>query len=140
MKKYLLSVICVLVFSSVSFASESLNIAKRGKQTITFDPIEVTAGSLETQIIIIKSGISNIFTNTTGFADIAGSYGKYKRQLPITSTFDNPSHYFIVSIAYSKNDKSIICLQECWNTSNDTYEFPELQFDLEWYLLKNKPL
>lgn len=114
------------------------HIAKRGKQTITFQSIEVPAGSIETQFVVIQSSISNIFTNITGFADIGGSYGKYKRQLPITSSLDNPSHYYTISIAYSKNDKSIICLQECWNTSSETYEFPELQFDLEWYLLKNK--
>ena len=138
MKKYLLSIALVFVFYSASLASENLGIVKRDKQSITFEPIEVAAGSIETQFIVIKSGVSNIFTNVTGFADIAGSYGQYKRQLPITSTFNNPSHYFTVSIAYSKSDKSIICLQEFWNTSSDTYEFPELQFDLEWYLLKNK--
>lgn len=138
MKKYLLSIALVFVFCSASLASENLGIVKRGKQSITFEPIEVAAGSIETQFIIIKSGVSNVFTNVTGFADIAGSYGQYKRQLPITSTFNNPSHHFTVSIAYSKSDKSIICLQECWNTSDESYEFPELQFDLEWYLLKNK--
>lgn len=138
MKKHLLSIAFVFVFCSASIAGESLGIVKRGKQAITFDPIEVAAGSIETQFIIIKSGVSKTFTNVTGFADIAGSYGKYKRQLPITSTFNNPSHHFTVSVAYSENDKSIICLQECWNTSDEDYEFPELQFDLEWYLLKNK--
>ncbi len=140
MKKYLLSLAFVFVFCSVSFAGEALSIVKIGKQSITFEPIKVAAGSIETQIIIIKSGVSNVFTNVTGFADIAGSYGQYKRQLPITSTFNNPSHYFTVSIAYSKSDKSIICLQECWNSSEEDYKFPELQFDLEWYLLKNKSL
>lgn len=139
MRKYLIILFLVLSFAtSQSFAAENLNIAKRGKQTITFDPIEVSAGSIESQFVIIKSNISKIFTNTTGFADIGGSYGKYKRQLPITSTFDNPAHHFTVSIAYSENDKSIICLQECWNSSDEDYEFPELEFDLEWYLLKNK--
>ena len=140
MKKYL-AVFCfalIFILNSNAIANEHLQIVKKGKETITFNPIEVQGGSLETQFVIIKSNINNIFTNVTGFADIAGSYGSYKRQLPITSTFNNPSHYFTVSIAYSKSDKSIICLQECWNTSNDTYEFPELQFDLEWYLLKNK--
>ena len=126
------------MFCSVSIAGESLGIVKRGKQTITFDPIEVAAGSIETQIVIIKSGVSKIFTNVIGFADIAGSYGKYKRQLPITSTFNNPSHRFTISVAYSESDKSIICLQECWNLSEENYEFSELKFDLEWYLLKNK--
>ena len=138
MKKLLLSFALVFALCPVSVAGESLGIVKRGKQTITFDPIEVTAGSIETQVIIIKSGVSKIFTNITGFADIAGSYGKYKRQLPITSTFDNSSHHFTVSVAYSESDKGIICLQECWNSSEENYEFPELQFDLEWYLLKNK--
>ena len=133
-----MSIAFVLIFCSFAFPSENLSIVKRGKQTITFDPIEVTAGSIETQVIIIKSGVSKIFTNITGFANIAGSYGKYKRQLPITSTFNNPSHHFTVSVAYSESDKSILCLQECWNSSEENYEFPELQFDLEWYLLKNK--
>jgi len=138
MKKYLLLIAFMFVFCSFASASETLSIVKRGKQSITFEPIEVASGSIETQFIVIKSGIKNIFTNVTGFANIAGSYGQYKRQLPITSTFNNPSHYFAVSIAYSKDDKSIICIQECWNTSDESYEFPELQFDLEWYLLKNK--
>lgn len=138
MKKLLLSIAFVFVFCPVLLAGESLGIVKRGKQSIVFDPIEVAAGSIETQFIIIKSGINKTFTNVTGFADIAGSYGKYKRQLPITSTFNNPSHHFTVSVAYSASDKSIICLQECWNSSEEDYEFPELQFDLEWYLLKNK--
>lgn len=138
MKKYLLSIAFLFVFCSTSIAGESLGIVKRGKQAITFDPIEVAAGSIETQFIIIKSGVSKTFTNVIGFADIAGNNGKHKRQLQITSAFDNPSHYFTVSIAYSEIEKSIICLRECWNSSDEDYEFPELQFDLEWYLLKNK--
>ena len=138
MRKYLLSIVFVLIFCSFALASENLTIVKRGKQSITFDPIEVTAGSLEAQVIIVKSGVNKIFTNIIGFADIAGNYGSYKRQLPTTSTFNNPSHHFTVSVAYSEIDKSIICLQECWNLSDENYEFPKLEFDLEWYLLKNK--
>ena len=84
MRKYLLSITFVLMFCSFAFASENLNIVKKGKQSITFDPIEVTAGSIEAQVIIVKSGISKIFTNIIGFADIGGSYGQYKKAMTVS--------------------------------------------------------
>ena len=138
MKKYLLSVILILLSCHTSFASENLVIIKRDKKTITFNSIEVEQGSIKSQINIVRPNINSIFTNVIGFANIAGNYGQYKKQLPITASTGNTSHYYTISIAYSKQDKSIICIQECWNNSSETYEFPELDFNLEWYLIKNK--
>lgn len=125
----------VLFVSTTTLFADRVKINDKGIVDVEFESIEVGAGSFDSQIFIIGN-IESEIRGVMGFADIGGDYGSYERQLPITSTYDNPAHYFTVSLAYSESDKAVICIRECWNNSEEDYEFPGLYFELRWLILK----
>ncbi|MBE7547235.1 MAG: hypothetical protein HS127_08920 [Planctomycetia bacterium] len=68
----------------------------KGIVDVEFESIEVGAGSFDSQIFIIGN-IESEIKGVIGFADIGGDYGSYERQLPITSTYDNPALLYYCS-------------------------------------------
>ena len=93
------------------------------------------AGGYNSSIVTIKGDIGIATARgVIGHSDIGGSYGLYRRPLPIRSGYGN-SESFEVSIAYSPNDGAIICISQAWNWGAGTQTVNALNFNLAWYLL-----
>ncbi|MCF6147265.1 MAG: hypothetical protein E3K37_01255 [Candidatus Kuenenia sp.] len=135
MRKCGVLIILLCLFITNNVFGERLHIKNKEDISVLFDAMEVGAGSFDSQIFYVKN-IDTKIKGVIGFADIGGGYGSYERQLPITSTYDNSSHYFVVSLAYSATDKAMICIRECWNNSDGDYKFPELDFVLKYAIIK----
>lgn len=128
--KIFICAIWLCLFSFPLFAEDFLQLVDKGRKTVEFESVEVGATTTETQVIAIKQ-IKKKRIGAIGFIE-----DSYKRQLPVYTTYDNPSHYFTVELGVSKMDGSLICIRTCYNTTTDNYTFPEFKAKLYWYLIK----
>jgi len=134
MKTFLFVVISLFISANL-FGADHFKIIDRGNQEITIPGYTVSSGGYNSSFVVIKN-IGNLKPkDIIGVANIGGGYGNHKSHLPITSGYGN-NKSFIVSIAFSKSDKEIICVSESWNHGTEDQVWEDLTFDLSWYLLK----
>lgn len=126
--------------TSSAFAKTSyyLDISKNGESDITFETIEVTASSVEEQIINIDN-VSGNYKGIIGFALVNEPPNDYLKQLPFQEYFDGKI-IIRYEIAYSPSNTSIVLVRTIYNHTDDDMSIPEKSMYIEWYLCKRKLL
>ena len=115
----------------------TIKIIDQGIGSFTLPGYTVIAGGYNASTVTIKNNIGIATARgVIGFSDIGGSYGAYRRMLPIQEGVAN-SESSVVTIAYSPIDGSgsIICVRQSWNWGAGNQIVNALAFNLAWYLL-----
>lgn len=132
--RYLLFTLTLSIVFCTSLAAKEVSISSNVAY-VTFDEIEVESGSMTEQVFVLDSYKGRL-KNISGNAYINDNYGKYSKIFPITSTYDNSSHYYILTLGFSNREKNIICTRQCWNNSEESYNFNSIDIKVSYLLFK----